>query len=270
MIDVPAAAATSPIRTRPSGLSSKLTAGPTKGASASVPTAIFTGSCRIIILVDRLTMLCVSIYQAIQPARACQSLDVGHHSKRDWGGERGLLISDAASVASPCSACGCGCQRSAAQMSCPLTSWPTPRCAYSLTSRSGSIEIEIEYRVDPAKARLFCAVMQHFQLSRQRNGAYGWSIARDIADPELWTERYHCPTWHDYLRPRSRSTASTAPQPQTVFNFVLGPNSRRRPSGWLCHAGRSLWMYVGAVADGMRKISYAGYRFPPEVIHQAI
>jgi transposase-like protein len=29
-------------------------------------------------------------------------------------------------------------------------------------------------------------------------------------------------------------------------------------------------MFVGAVAEGMRKISYAGYRFPPEVIHQAI
>src|SRR6202453_1386248 len=29
-------------------------------------------------------------------------------------------------------------------------------------------------------------------------------------------------------------------------------------------------MYGGAVAEGMRKISYAGYRFLPEVIHQAI
>ena len=29
-------------------------------------------------------------------------------------------------------------------------------------------------------------------------------------------------------------------------------------------------MQVGAVAESMRKISYAGYRFPPEVIHQAI
>ena len=29
-------------------------------------------------------------------------------------------------------------------------------------------------------------------------------------------------------------------------------------------------MQVGAVAASMRKISYAGYRFPPEVIHQAI
>ena len=29
-------------------------------------------------------------------------------------------------------------------------------------------------------------------------------------------------------------------------------------------------MYVGAVAEGMRKITYAGYRFPPEVIDHAI
>jgi hypothetical protein len=30
------------------------------------------------------------------------------------------------------------------------------------------------------------------------------------------------------------------------------------------------WMYVGAVAEDMKEISYAGYRFPPGVIHQAI
>jgi Transmembrane secretion effector len=59
-----------------------------------------------------------------------------------------------------------------------------PEVRLSLTPRSGPIVIEIEYRVDPAKARLFYAVMQHVQLSRQRNGAYGWSIARDIADPD--------------------------------------------------------------------------------------
>jgi putative transposase len=29
-------------------------------------------------------------------------------------------------------------------------------------------------------------------------------------------------------------------------------------------------MYVRAVAEGMRKISYAGYRFPPEVISHAV
>ncbi|QDL99880.1 MFS transporter [Rhodopseudomonas palustris] len=81
-----------------------------------------------------------------------------------------------------------------------------PEVKLALTPRSGPVVIEIEYRIDADQARAFHNLMQEVQLSRQRNGAYGWSIARDIADPELWTERYHCPTWLDYLRQRSRST----------------------------------------------------------------
>jgi MFS family permease len=102
-----------------------------------------------------------------------------------------------------------------------------PEVRLSLTPRSGPIVIEIEYRVDPTKARRFYAVMQHVQLSRQRNGAYGWSIARDIADPELWTERFHCPTWYDYLRQRSRSTASERALHVRANEFHIGPEPIR-------------------------------------------
>jgi Transmembrane secretion effector len=69
--------------------------------------------------------------------------------------------------------------------------------------------------------------MQDVQLSRQRNGAYGWSIARDIADPELWTERYHCPTWLDYLRQRNRATQSERALHQRAMEFHLGPDPVR-------------------------------------------
>lgn len=83
-----------------------------------------------------------------------------------------------------------------------------PKVRLPLTDRSGPLVLEIEYRVAAENARAFHTVMQDVQLSRQRNGAYGWSMARDIADPELWTERYHCPTWLDYLRHRNRPTRS--------------------------------------------------------------
>jgi MFS family permease len=83
-----------------------------------------------------------------------------------------------------------------------------PEVKLSLTPRSGPLVVEIEYRVTQENARAFHGVMQDVQLSRQRNGAYGWSIARDIADPERWIERYHCPTWMDYLRQRSRTTTA--------------------------------------------------------------
>jgi hypothetical protein len=91
-----------------------------------------------------------------------------------------------------------------------------------LTGRSGPLVVEIEYRVAQDSARAFHNVMQDVQLSRQRNGAYGWSIARDIADPELWTERYHCPTWLDYLRQRNRATQSERALHQRPVSHALG------------------------------------------------
>jgi MFS family permease len=102
-----------------------------------------------------------------------------------------------------------------------------PEVQLSLTGRSGPLVVEIEYRVDQESARAFHNVMQEVQLSRQRNGAYGWSIARDIADPELWTERYHCPTWLDYLRQRNRPTLSERELHQRAMDFHLGPDPVR-------------------------------------------
>ena len=102
-----------------------------------------------------------------------------------------------------------------------------PEVKLSLTGRSGPLVVEIEYRVAQDNARAFHNVMQEVQLSRQRNGAYGWSIARDIADPELWTERYHCPTWLDYLRQRNRATQSERELHQQAIAFHLGPEPVR-------------------------------------------
>lgn len=99
-----------------------------------------------------------------------------------------------------------------------------PEVKLSLTGRSGPLVVEIEYRVDQDNARAFHGVMQEVQLSRQRNGAYGWTIARDIADPEIWLERYHCPTWLDYLRQRNRSTQSDRALHQRAMAFHLGPD----------------------------------------------
>ena len=102
-----------------------------------------------------------------------------------------------------------------------------PEVQLELTSRSGPLVVEIEYRVAEDDARAFHDLMQDVQLSRQRNGAYGWSIARDIADPELWTERYHCPTWIDYLRQRNRATRAERELHQRAIGFHIGPDPVR-------------------------------------------
>lgn len=102
-----------------------------------------------------------------------------------------------------------------------------PEVRLALTGRSGPLVVEIEYQVTRENSRAFHNLMLEVQLSRQRNGAYGWSIARDIADPELWTERYHCPTWLDYLRQRNRSTRSERELDRQATAFHIGPKPVR-------------------------------------------
>lgn len=100
-----------------------------------------------------------------------------------------------------------------------------PKVRLALTGRSGPLVVEIEYQVAQENARSFKGVMQEVELFRQRNGAYGWSIARDIADPELWTERYYCPTCSIICASataRPSRSASSIGRP-ALSTSVLGP-----------------------------------------------
>ena len=112
-----------------------------------------------------------------------------------------------------------------------------PEVALALTLRSGPVVIEVEYEVDPAQARCFYEAVLELQRLRKRNGGFDWSISRDIADLSLWTERYHCPTWGDYLRMRDRYTQSDLDMQTRVYDSCRGnrvKNVRRfleRPFG---------------------------------------
>jgi MFS family permease len=104
-----------------------------------------------------------------------------------------------------------------------------PDVALAITPRSGPIAIEIDYRVHPGDARQFYGVMLKLQRARQRNGAFQWSLARDLSDLELWTERYHLPTWLDYSRLRSRFTHADRALQEAADAFnVAGAGKRVR------------------------------------------
>ncbi len=105
-----------------------------------------------------------------------------------------------------------------------------PEVALGLTHRSGPIVVEIDYRVDPADARDFYDAMLRLQSVRLRNGAFDWSIARDIGDAAGWTERFHFPTWQDYLRQRTRFTQSdlALQAAADAYNAIRGARVRRR------------------------------------------
>ncbi|WP_242008004.1 MFS transporter [Sphingomonas ginsenosidivorax] len=95
-----------------------------------------------------------------------------------------------------------------------------PEVAMALTMRSGPVVIEVDYCIDPDLARPFYDAMRQVQRSRLRNGAFNWSLSRDIGDPALWTERYQFPTWSDYLRTRERFTQADVAAQQAADAFI--------------------------------------------------
>jgi hypothetical protein len=103
-----------------------------------------------------------------------------------------------------------------------------PPVGLALTPRSGPIIIEVDYRVDTDLARDYYEAMQKLRTARMRSGAFDWTLARDIADPELWTEQYACPTWGDYLHMRDRMTMADRVLQQAADAFHRGDERRVR------------------------------------------
>lgn len=168
----------------------------------------------------------LAAYQAVgSGAVAVGSWGWGHLTEVA-GVETALLISAALMMASPLIGLWLPVPRIGAKGEETVV-LEDPEVRLALTARSGPVVVEIEYRVTQENAREFHHVMQEVQRSRQRNGAYGWSIARDIADLELWTERYHCPTWLDYLHWRNRATRSERATEQQAMAFHVGPEPVR-------------------------------------------
>jgi MFS family permease len=91
----------------------------------------------------------------------------------------------------------------------------------AITHRSGPICMQKEYRVAPENARPFYRSMQKLERMRLRNGAYNWSLSRDITNQEIWIERYHMSTWLDYLRMRERHTERDTKTQNEVRSYLI-------------------------------------------------
>jgi len=92
----------------------------------------------------------------------------------------------------------------------PLRRWTEPKTAVDIQPRSGPIVITIEYLIREEDVVEFLAVMAERRRVRRRDGARHWTLLRDLADPQLWIERYHTPTWLDYVRHNQRITQADA------------------------------------------------------------
>jgi MFS family permease len=178
------------------------------------------------------TARAIALFQASLTGGIALGALLWGHAAADWGVSNALIVSGIALAVTPFIGLALPMPPVSTTDVEMVEQSNEPEVALAITSRSGPIIIEIDYRVDPTAARDFYDIMLKMQRTRMRNGAFDWSLSRDIADPALWTERFHCPTWADYLRLRARFTQSDRELQHQADAFHSadnhGPRVRRR------------------------------------------
>ncbi len=111
----------------------------------------------------------------------------------------------------------------------PLNRWTQPNIAVDILPRSGPIVITIEYVIREADVVALLAVIAERRRIRRRDGARHWTLLRDLENPGVWIERYHSPTWLDYVRHNHRITQADAAVGERLRDLHQGPD---RPRVW--------------------------------------
>ena len=108
-----------------------------------------------------------------------------------------------------------------------LRRWTEPTTVVPVEPRTGPVVITIEYHIREVDLEEFLATMVERRRIRRRDGARNWRLLRDLADPEIWVERYETPTWLDYVRHNTRFTHQDAVVHEKLRALHRGPGTPR-------------------------------------------
>lgn len=108
-------------------------------------------------------------------------------------------------------------------MNLDLLGFPEPETVVPVQGRTGPVVVTIEYRIAEKDVFAFLAAMAERRQIRRRNGARRWSLLRDLSDPQVWIERYHNPTWTEYVRHNRRFTHDDAAIGERIRALHQGP-----------------------------------------------
>jgi MFS family permease len=101
----------------------------------------------------------------------------------------------------------------------PSNHWPEPLTASTVDNDRGPVLITIEYRVDAADRAPFLAALHSFSSERRRDGAYGWGVTEDAADPTIFLEWFFVESWAEHLRQHRRISRADADLQQEVRRY---------------------------------------------------
>ncbi|NWE50913.1 MFS transporter [Brevundimonas sp. P7753] len=103
-----------------------------------------------------------------------------------------------------------------------LRRWTEPETQLAIEPRSGPVVVSIAYRIREEDIDDFLAVMDERRRVRRRDGARQWRLLRDLAEPDIWVEKYQTATWLDYVRHNQRITQADADISRRIYALHQG------------------------------------------------
>ena len=104
----------------------------------------------------------------------------------------------------------------------PSNHWPEPLVAAPIDNDRGPVLILIEYRVPASQREDFLRLVHALAIERRRDGAYGWGITEDTADPEKLVEWFMVSSWAEHLRQHRRVSNADADLQKELARFHSG------------------------------------------------
>jgi hypothetical protein len=105
----------------------------------------------------------------------------------------------------------------------PVAARTLPEPAIAIGPNEGPVMVTLEYRIDPARAAEFIAVMRETRRARLRQGALSWGLFKDSAEAGHYIEYFVDENWVEHQRRLIRFSASDAALRSRRLEFHLGP-----------------------------------------------
>ncbi|WP_020680130.1 MFS transporter [Marinobacterium rhizophilum] len=104
----------------------------------------------------------------------------------------------------------------------PSPFWKMPQLSVQVEPHREPVMVQVEFRIDPARAEEFMALMQESRGARLRNGALSWELFQDVAQPGRFVEYFVDGSWVEHMRQHERVTAHDQALWERKQAFQLG------------------------------------------------
>ncbi|WP_051512794.1 MFS transporter [Skermanella stibiiresistens] len=101
--------------------------------------------------------------------------------------------------------------------------WPEPLTADPIEHDRGPVMILVEYRIRAEDRAPFLEALNRLAGERRRDGAYGWGVTEDTADPERIMEWFMVESWAEHLRQHRRVSNADADLQRETTRYHIGP-----------------------------------------------